>query len=79
MITPDIHLLRQCVRAGQGIALLPDAMIPDPGSEPGELVPVLDDVIGCERTVRLLVPSVLSDVPKIKAVLSHVMAFTGRL
>ncbi len=79
MITPDIHLLRQCVRARQGIALLPDAMIPDPGGEDGEVVPVLDDVIGCERSVRLLVPSVLSDVPKIKAVLGHVMAFTGQL
>lgn len=79
LVSPDIHLLRQCMLAGSGIALLPDAMIPDPGADPGDLVPVLEDVIGRERSVRLVVPSVLSDVPKIKAVLGHVRAFTGQL
>lgn len=78
LVSPDIHLLRQCALAGNGIALLPDAMIPDPGADAGSLVPVLEDVVGRERSVRLVVPSVLSDVPKIKAVLGHVRAFTGQ-
>jgi DNA-binding transcriptional LysR family regulator len=79
MVTTDIHFLRQCVLAGNGIAMVPDAMVPDPGTAPGDIVPVLDDHIGRDRSIRLVVPSVLSEVPKIKAVLSRVRAFTGQL
>lgn len=79
IVASDVHLLRQCVLAGLGIALLPDAMIADPGTDPDAVVPVLRDVVGRERPFRLVVPSVLSDLPKIKAVLRHVRAFTDPL
>ena len=76
LIATSVHFLRQCVLAGQGIALLPDALFPDPGVDPGVVVPVLEGVVGRERQVRVVVPSVLTDLPKIKAVLAHVRAFT---
>ncbi len=79
LVSSDIHFLRQCVLAGQGIALVPDAMMPDPGTEPGDVVPVLPELVGRDRPIRVVVPSVLSDVPKIRAVLRHVREFTGRL
>lgn len=79
LVASDIHFLRQCVLAGLGIAMLPDAMLPDPGTDPGAVVPVLLDVVGRERPLRLVVPSVLSDVPKIKAVLRHVRSLTEQL
>lgn len=78
-IATDIHLLRQAVLAGLGIALVPDAMLPDPGVDPDAIVAVLPDVVGRELSVRVVVPSALSDVPKIKAVLKHIRTFTGEL
>ena len=78
LVATSVHLLRQCVLGGHGIALLPDALLPDPGVGPGELVPLLDGVVGRERAVRVVVPSVLTDLPKIKAVLQRVRAFAER-
>jgi DNA-binding transcriptional LysR family regulator len=69
LITADIHFIRQCVIAGQGIGLVPDARLPDPGVEPGTLVPVLRDIVGRKRHLRILVPKVLARVPKIEALL----------
>ena len=79
LVSSDIHFLRQCVLAGHGIALVPDAMVPDPGTDPDAVVPVLDDQVGRDIAVRIVVPSVLTEVPRIKALLNHVKAFTGQL
>ena len=79
LTTTDIHMIRQCVIAGQGIGFLPDAMFPDPGVSPDELVPVLPHLVGRERGVRVVIPNALAEVPKGKAVLQHVRAFTGEL
>lgn len=79
LIVSDIHMLRQFVIAGLGLAFVPDAQVPDPSSEAGVIVPVLPDLIGRERSLRLVVPSVLSDLPRIKAVMRHVRAFTDQL
>lgn len=75
LVTSDIHLLRQVMLAQRGIALLPDAELPDPNTEPGDVVTVLRDVVGRERALRVVVPSVLAEVPKVKAVLRHVRAW----
>lgn len=75
LIATSIHFLRQCVIAGHGIALLPDAQLPDPGVAPGFMVPLMEDLVGRERAVRLVVPTALADLPKIKAVIQHVRAF----
>jgi len=79
LVASDIHFVRQCALAGLGIALVPDAMVPDPGTAPGAVVSVLDDQVGRDLAVRIVVPSVLTEVPRVKALLNHVRAFTGQL
>ncbi len=79
LVASDIHFVRQCALAGLGIALVPDAMVPDPGTAPGAVVSVLDDHVGRDLAVRIVVPSVLTEVPRVKALLNHVRAFTGQL
>jgi DNA-binding transcriptional LysR family regulator len=75
LIGTDIHLMRQGALAGLGIALVPDAMMADPGFPPDALAPVLPDVVGRERGLRLTVPEMIAEVPKIKMVLDRVRAF----
>jgi DNA-binding transcriptional LysR family regulator len=79
VVSTDIHALRHCAIAGLGIALVPDAMLPDPGLPPDALIPVLPEVVGRERAVRVTVPEALSEVPKIAMVLARVRAFLGEL
>ena len=54
-------------------------MLPDPGIPDGTLVPVLPDVVGREIGVRLMVPAVLSEIPRIKAMLELLKPFLGNL
>ena len=75
----DIHLIRDLAAAGQGIALAPDAMIPVPTLPEGALVPVLEDVVGREIGFRVVVPAVLSEVPRIKAMLDLLEPYLGKL
>jgi DNA-binding transcriptional LysR family regulator len=75
LISSDIHLLRSCCLEGLGLSLIPDGLLPGTRSE--ELVPVLADVLGRQRAIRVTVPSVLSDVPKVKVVLDRVRALVG--
>jgi DNA-binding transcriptional LysR family regulator len=75
MISPDIHMLRGCAAAGMGIAFLPDAGIPQSDTPADGLVPVLPDEVGRERPLQVVVPTVLSEIPRIRAVLSEIQAF----
>jgi DNA-binding transcriptional LysR family regulator len=79
LLATDIHLLRQYAAAGYGIALVPDAMLPDPGLPEGALIPVLSDVVGREIPLRMVVPAALAELPKIKALLDLVQPFVGEL
>lgn len=79
LIATDIHFIRHCCIAGLGIGLVPDALLPDPGLGPDALVPVLPDVVGQERPVRISVPAALAEIPKIKLVIDKVRAFLGEL
>ena len=72
LITPDIHLIRSCCIAGLGIGLIPSVALADPGTPEDLLVPVLPGVVGRERPVRFSVPEALSEIPKIKLVLTHI-------
>ncbi|QSQ26462.1 LysR family transcriptional regulator [Pyxidicoccus parkwayensis] len=72
LITPDIHLIRTCCIAGQGIGLVPSVDLPDPGVPDDVLVPVLHDAVGRERPLRISVPEALSEIPKVKHVLAHI-------
>jgi DNA-binding transcriptional LysR family regulator len=71
LITADIHFIRSCCIAGLGIGMVPSADLPDPGVPDDLLVPVLPTVVGRERALRVSVPEALSEIPKIKQVLTH--------
>lgn len=75
LITADIHLIRSCCIAGLGIGLVPSVELADPGSPADLLVPVLPEEVGRERPVRISVPEALSEIPKIKLVLTHIRRF----
>lgn len=75
LITSDIHLIRSCCLAAQGIGLVPSADLPDPDSAQGTLVAVLPDVVRRERAVRISVPEALREIPKIQRVLEDIRRF----
>jgi DNA-binding transcriptional LysR family regulator len=75
MISPDIHMLRQCAAAGMGIAFLPDAGFPESEGPANRLVPVLPDEVARRRPLRFVVPTALSEIPRIRAVLNEIRAF----
>jgi DNA-binding transcriptional LysR family regulator len=79
LIATDIHFIRSCCISGLGIGLMPDALLPDPGLDADTLVPVLSDVVGQERPIRISVPAALSEIPKVKVVVEHVRRFLGEL
>jgi DNA-binding transcriptional LysR family regulator len=79
LIATDIHFLRTCCLSGLGIAMVPDAQLADPGVPPDLLVPVLSDLVGQERALRVSVPAALAEIPKIKLVLDHVRRFASDL
>jgi DNA-binding transcriptional LysR family regulator len=79
LITADIHMIRSCCIAGMGIGLVPSVELADPGIPEDLLVPVLPDVVGRERPLRISVPQALAEIPKIKMVLTHVRRFLDPL
>ena len=79
LVTRHIHMIRQHAIAGLGIALVPDAMLPDPGLAEGALVAVLPELVGSEVGLRVLVPAALSEIPRIRAMLELIRPFLGDL
>ncbi|MEZ4449483.1 MAG: LysR family transcriptional regulator [Nannocystaceae bacterium] len=77
LTTPDIHLIRQFVLAGLGIGLVPDALLPELDPRLGTVVPVLEDLVGRERSLYVLVPTAFAGLPKLRAVVSHVRRFVA--
>jgi DNA-binding transcriptional LysR family regulator len=75
LIATDIHFLRLCCVHGLGVGLVPDAALTDTKLIQDTLVPVLPDIVGRDRILRMSVPKALAEVPKIKAVLQHARAF----
>jgi DNA-binding transcriptional LysR family regulator len=71
LVTADIHLIRSCCLAGLGIGLMPSVELEDPDSPRDTLVPVLPELVGRERPLRISVPEALAEIPKIKQVLAH--------
>lgn len=63
----DIHFLRQCAAAELGLVYAPDAGVAD--VDRLSLVPVLDAEVGTTRSLRVVLPSAISDIPRIRAVL----------
>lgn len=69
LLSPDIHLVRQSMLAGTGIARIPDRGLPDLGWD-AEVVPVLPERVGCERSLRILIPEGLHRTPRLQKVLA---------
>jgi DNA-binding transcriptional LysR family regulator len=69
----DIHMLRVCAAAGQGIAYIPDAE--GVQSEASPLVCVLGDEVFRELGLYLTVPAALAEIPKVKSVLRQFFGF----
>ena len=75
MITTDSGILRRCAAAHQGIALLPDGNIPDPGCP--NLVRVLRKEVTLDVGVRLVVRDAVADTPHIKLLFKAMKAFVA--
>jgi DNA-binding transcriptional LysR family regulator len=76
LIASDVHIVRICCAAGQGIAHVPDAGMPHlTGAAP--LVRVLEDMLGSEIVVRASVPRALAGVPRVRAVVDRLEAIAG--
>lgn len=69
LLSSDIHLLRGCAALGQGIAWAPDGDVPEDVPEGQQLVPVLEELVSATCSLRVVMPSALSDIPRIRAVL----------
>ncbi len=69
LLSADIHLLRGCASQGQGIAWAPDGEVPEDLPAGQQLVPVLEELVGATCSLRVVMPSALSDIPRIRAVL----------
>ncbi|PRP90339.1 HTH-type transcriptional activator AllS [Enhygromyxa salina] len=79
LTTTDYNVLRRLASLGFGIALLPDAHLPDLDGEDEALIPVLDGVVGRSHELRALVPEMLADTPKIRALVEHLARFVAML
>jgi DNA-binding transcriptional LysR family regulator len=71
MTSMDPHALRRLAHLGFGIALLPDADAPEFDSDDEALLPVLDGVIGCTRELQIVVPEVLAETGRMRAILDR--------
>jgi DNA-binding transcriptional LysR family regulator len=78
LISADVHMIRQMVLMGLGIGLVPDAQLPDPGVEPGTIVPVLPALVGRERSLHVAVPAALAGLPKLRALVRQIQGFAER-
>ncbi len=77
LISSDVHLIRQCVIAGLGIGLVPDAMLPDPGVPPELLRPVLAELVGRSRSLHVIVPAALANTPKLRLIVQQIRNFAA--
>jgi DNA-binding transcriptional LysR family regulator len=78
-VSADVHAVRQVCIEGLGIALVPDALLPDPGVPDGFVVGVLPDLVGRDRFLRVTYPSALAETPNIKMIRTWIAAFLGNV
>lgn len=74
LVSADIHLVRECAAAGMGIAFVPDAELPESRAQASTLVPVLPNVVGRQRALRLVVPTALLEIPRVRVVVEELRA-----
>jgi DNA-binding transcriptional LysR family regulator len=75
LVSNDPYGLRQHVRAGVGLALLPDADLDPLGLPVDELVVVLDELVGSSVALNLTMPAALADSPKVLKMVEFIGEF----
>lgn len=68
----DAQMLRAMAAFGAGVLVGPDSEMPESLLLSPDLVRVLPDLIGADRGLDMVVPTVLRDVPKVRALLELV-------
>lgn len=76
VVSSDLHALRVLASDGLGIAYVVDGGLPVDVAAGAELVPVLDDLVGRERALRVVMPTGLSEMPRILAALELLRAMS---
>lgn len=81
-VTPTLtssspQLLRRLAELGLGIALLSEADGRPFAEDDDTLVPVLDGIVGRTRELRVVVPEVLAETAKVRAVVGQLMNITA--
>lgn len=71
MQVDDAQLLRRLVGCGFGIALLPELDLGEREADEETLRPVLDAQVGRRLTLSAVVPEILVETPKLRAILAH--------
>lgn len=61
-ISSDVYLLRMGASRDLGICFCPDSSLPEEVEPGAELVPVLDEVVGRERVLRVVIPAALPEI-----------------
>jgi DNA-binding transcriptional LysR family regulator len=74
----DQHALRRLAHLGFGIALLPDADAPEFDDDDDALMPVLDGVVGCTRELQVVVPEVLAETGRMRAILDQLARVSSK-
>jgi DNA-binding transcriptional LysR family regulator len=73
LTSTNVDFLHECARLGLGIAWAPDAGLErPPGTE--TTVPVLENLVESETTLRLAIPRVLAEVPKVRVLIESIQA-----
>jgi DNA-binding transcriptional LysR family regulator len=75
MRAEDTQLLRRFVELGFGIALLPELELGERELDDEALVPVLEHQLGRRLLLSAVVPEVLAESPKLRAILAHLERF----
>lgn len=72
LVSSDLHTLREAASDDLGILFTVDAPLPSALVAGPELIPVLDEEIGRERVLRVVMPAAFPDIRRILAVLERV-------
>lgn len=78
--TADLHLLRRLAADGVGIGFGPHVGLPDEGTDiTDKLVPLLGDVVSRKRSMVVVLPDVLAQNARVRAVIDLARAFLDGL
>jgi DNA-binding transcriptional LysR family regulator len=70
----DIHMLRECAELGLGLVYGPAPLLPEGIAAGSDLVPVLDDLVGRERVLQLVIPETVSGIPRLRVAIDQLLA-----